>query len=362
MSGPLSGLRVVELVGLGPGPYGAMLLADLGCDVVAVDRPQAVAAIDTSKAPTSPFMRGKRGVALDLKQPGDVEALRTLMDAADVFVDPFRPGVCERLGVGPDDALARNPRLIYGRMTGWGQTGPWAHMAGHDIDYISLTGALHMIGPAGQKPAIPLNLIGDFAGGGMLLAMGVACAAFERSVSGKGQVIDAAMVDGAAMVLGPMFTAGTSPSWGPRGTNSLDGGSHFYNVYETSDGGYMAVGAIEPQFYAVLLHHLGIADDGGQWDQARWPGQTARFAEIFLTKTRAEWESVFAGTEACVAPVLAPTEVERHEHMAAREVVIRRNGVAQPNAAPRFSRSAPVVGEPVHPGTSTVAEILSSWG
>ena len=236
MKGPLAGLRVVELVGQGPGPYGAMLLADLGCDVVAVDR---AAAADTSRPATNPMARGKRSVVLDLKAPADREVLLTLLDQADVLIDPFRPGVCERLGVGPDVVTARNPRLIYARMTGWGQDGPWAQAAGHDIDYIALSGALHAIGYEGQPPTMPINLLGDFAGGGLVLAMGVACAAFERTQSGLGQVIDVAMVDGAAMIFGPFFSAVAGGGWGPRGTNHLDGAAPFYGVYETADGGWM---------------------------------------------------------------------------------------------------------------------------
>jgi len=359
VSGPLSGLRVVELVGLGPGPYCGMLLADLGADVVAVDRARVEGEALAVPA-TNPMTRGKRSVQLDLKAPGAIDELLGLVDQADALIDPFRPGVCERLGIGPDVALGRNPRLIYGRMTGWGQTGPWALAAGHDVDYIALSGALHAIGYAGQPPTMPINLLGDFAGGGLLLALGIASAAFERSVSGAGQVIDAAMVDGAAMIFGPFFAA-AERGWGPRGTNHLDGGSHFYNVYETSDGGWMAVGAIEPAFYAELLRVLGLDDDGRQWDATAWPAWKERLAGLFAERTRADWEAAFAGTEACVAPVLAPTEVEHHEHTAAREVVVRRNGVLQPNTAPRFSRTPGEVGEPCHAGTTALADVLSSW-
>ncbi len=356
MNGPLAGLRVVELVGQGPGPYCGMLLADLGCDVVAVDR----AVVDSTKPATNPMARGKRSVVLDLKEPVDRATLLELIDHADVLIDPFRPGVCERLGIGPEVAMARNPRLIYGRMTGWGQHGPWAQAAGHDIDYIALSGALHAIGYEGQPPTMPINLLGDFAGGGLVLAMGIACAAFERSRSGLGQVIDSAMVDGAALIFGPFFAAAAG-GWGPRGTNHLDGAAPFYNVYETADGGWMAVGAIEPQFHRAFRERLGLPDHGAQWQRDEWPATKQHYATLFRARSRAEWEQVFEGSEACVAPVLAPSEVPTHPHTAAREVVITRRGVPQPNTAPRFSRTPGSVGEACHPGAHSVTEVLSGW-
>jgi alpha-methylacyl-CoA racemase len=361
IGGPLAGLRVVELVGQGPGPYCGMLLADLGADVVAVDRPSEAAKVDRGRMATNPMMRGKRGVTLDLKNASDADTMRRLIEHADVFVDPFRPGVCERLGIGPDEMTERNPRLVYGRMTGFGQDGPLALAAGHDIDYIALSGALHMIGYEGQPPTMPINLLGDFAGGGLLLALGIAAAIVERAASGRGQVIDAAMVDGAAMVLGPFFVAAASGAWGERGTNHLDGGAHFYNVYETSDGKWVAVGAIEPQFYAELLSRLGLDDDGHQWDRARWPEWKQRLAGIFRTRTRDEWCDLLEGTEACFAPVLAPGEVASHRHMAARGTVVEINGVPQPQAAPRFSRTPASAGVPVHPGSHTADEVIESW-
>jgi alpha-methylacyl-CoA racemase len=360
MTGPLAGLRVVELVGQGPGPYCGMLLADLGADVVAVDRREVADRIDHGRTATNPMMRGKRGVALDLKTPADVESLLALTDVADVFVDPFRPGVCERLGVGPDVVCSRNPAMIYGRMTGFGQDGPLSQAAGHDIDYIALSGALHAIGFEGQPPTFPINLLGDFAGGGLLLALGIACAAFERSRSGRGQVIDAAMVDGAAMLLGPFFVAATAGSWGPRGTNHLDGAAPFYNVYETADGEWVAFGAIEPQFHRELYERLGL-DEPAQWDRAAWPGEKARLAAHVRTRTRAEWCESLEGYETCFAPVLAPAEVASHPHMAARGTVVEINGVSQVQAAPRFSRTAAAAGVPVHPGSHTIAEILTTW-
>jgi alpha-methylacyl-CoA racemase len=286
--------------------------------------------------------------------------MQSLLARADVFVDPFRPGVCERLGIGPDEMLAANDRLIYARMTGFGQSGPWAQAAGHDINYIALSGALHAIGYEGQPPTMPINILGDFAGGGLLLVAGVAAAAFERERSGRGQVIDVAMVDGAAMLLGPFFTALGSGMWGPRGTNHLDGGAHFYQVYETSDGEWMAVGAIEPQFYAELLAGLGI-DDVPQWDRRQWPANKARFAEMFRMKTRDEWCAVFEGVDACVSPVLAATEVGDHPHMRDRQSVLAINGALQAAPAPRFSRTPATAGVPVHPGADALDAVLSTW-
>lgn len=366
MSGPLSGVRVVELVGQGPGPYGAMILADLGADVVAVDRPETAARVDRSRPATNPMMRGKRGVSLDLKDADDRERLLELTDRADVFIDPFRPGVCERLGVGPSDLCDRNERLVYTRMTGWGQDGPWADLAGHDIDYIALSGALHVIGYEGQPPTMPVNLLGDFAGGGLLLAMGVASAIVERFTSGRGQVVDVAMVDGAAMILGPFFAAAANGFWGPRGTNHLDGGSHFYNVYRTADDRWVAVGAIEPQFYAELVERLGVADDeflapSRQNERRNWAQAKERMADVFATRTRADWEAVFTGSDACFAPVLEPTEVADHPHTRARGTTVQINGVLQAQAAPRFSRSPARARPPSHAGEHSVGEVLADW-
>lgn len=366
MPGPLAGVRVVELVGQGPGPYGAMILADLGADVVAVDRPEVAARAIRSRVATNPMMRGKRGVALDLKSPTDIDALLRLTDTADVVIDPFRPGVCERLGIGPDVLCARNPRLVFARMTGWGQDGPWAQRAGHDINYISLSGALHTIGYEGQPPTVPVNMLGDFAGGGLLLAMGVSAALVERTTSGLGQIIDVAMVDGAAMILGPFFVAATNGFWGERGTNHLDGGAHYYNVYATSDGGWVSVGAIEPQFYAELVNRLGVADDellapARQNDRTVWAEAKKRMATVFATRTRAEWEAVFEGSDACFSPVLSPTEVTTHPHTVARGVTVNVNGVTQAQSAPRFSRTVAGAGLPCHPGENTVDEILAGW-
>ena len=354
--GPLNGIRVIELAGQGPGPYCGMLLADLGGDVVVIDRPAEAAKADTSKPATNLFMRGKRSVALDLKQTEDVALLLCLLDEADVFIDPFRPGVCERLGIGPDVVCARNPRMIYGRMTGFGQEGPLAHAAGHDIDYIALSGALWLLGREGEKPTPPINLLGDFAGGGLMLAMGIAAAAFERSVSGLGQVIDAAMVDGAALVAAPFFPATSSGFWGPRGTNHIDTGAHFYEVYECADGAYVALGAIEPQFYAELLSKLELSPvEFPQWDRAQWPALKQRLAEVFLSRTRAAWCALLEGTESCFAPVLSPTEASQHPHNIARGTFVELNGVTLPGPAPRFSRTESVAGAQTHAGAHTEA-------
>ncbi|MFZ9083830.1 MAG: CaiB/BaiF CoA transferase family protein [Ilumatobacteraceae bacterium] len=365
-SGPLAGVRVVELVGQGPGPYGAMILADLGADVVAVDRPEVAARANRERPATNPMMRGKRGVALDLKSADDIERLLAMIDRADVFVDPFRPGVCERLGLGPDVLCARNTRLIYGRMTGWGQDGPLAHAAGHDINYIALSGALHTIGYEGQPPTMPINLLGDFAGGGLVLAFGVAAALVERQRSGRGQVIDTAMVDGAAMILGPFFSAVANGFWGPRGTNHLDGGAHFYNVYGTADGKWVSVGAIEPQFYAEFVQRLGVADEElfapeRQMDRSIWAEAKERVATVFASRSRDEWCAIFEGGDACFAPVLAPDEVPTHPHMSARGSTTTINGVLQAQPAPRFSRSSATAGEPCHPGSHDVDDVVASW-
>jgi alpha-methylacyl-CoA racemase len=334
--------------------------------VVAVDRPEVAVRANKDRPATNPMNRGKRGVALDLKNPEHRERLLAMIDRADVFIDPFRPGVCERLGLGPDELCTRNERLIYGRMTGWGQDGPMAQAAGHDINYIALSGALHTIGYEGQPPTMPINLLGDFAGGGLVLAFGVAAALVERNRSGRGQVIDTAMVDGAAMILGPFFSAVANGFWGPRGTNHLDGGAHFYNVFETSDGKWVSVGAIEPQFYAEFVQKLGASDDDllapdRQMDRSIWSAAKARVAGIFATRTRDEWCAIFDGSDACFAPVLAPDEVPNHPHTAARGTTTTINGVLQAQPAPRFSRSTTFAGVPCHPGAHDVDDVLASW-
>ena len=363
MPGPLEGLRVVEIVGLGPGPFCGMLLADMGAEVLRVDRVDAARAADHSRPATSAMDRGKQAIAVDLKHPDGVETLLRLMKSADVFFEVFRPGVAERLGFGPDVALARNPRLVYGRLTGWGQDGPYAQAAGHDIDYIALAGALEPLGRAGEKPTPPINVLGDFAGGGMLLAYGIACAIVERAHTGQGQVVDAAMVDGAAIMLTPFYGARASGFWGERGTNHLDTGAPFYEVYETADRKFVAVGTVEPKFYAELMSRLGLdVDLDAQYDKTRWPDEKKRVAEVFRTKTRDEWCALLEGTDACFAPVLTPLEAPDHPHNRARGTFLELAGVPQPAPAPRFGRSVTATPEAaVHPGTGTEA-VLTGWG
>jgi alpha-methylacyl-CoA racemase len=364
-TGPLAGLRVVELVGLGPGPFAGMLLADMGADVLRVDRLDAARAVDRSRPAASAMNRGKWSVAIDLKQPDGVGALLRLIERTDAFFEVFRPGVAERLGFGPDVCLARNPRLIYGRLTGWGQDGPYAQAAGHDIDYLALAGALEPLGRAGQPPTPPINVLADFAGGGMLLAFGIACAAFERESSGTGQVVDAAMVDGAALMLTPFYAGRASGFWGPRGTNFLDTGAPFYEAYETADGRWIAVGAIEPRFYAELLGRLGLIAEqtfAAQWDKEQWPAQKARLAEVFRTRTRAEWCRLLEHTDACFAPALDPVEAPEHPHHRARGSFLRVNGAPQPAPAPRYSRTPAAVDRPPTHSGDDDDEALAAWG
>jgi alpha-methylacyl-CoA racemase len=360
--GPLAGVRVVELAGLGPGPHGAALLADMGCDVVSVASPAQVAMVDTSRAATNPLARGKRSVVVDLKDPDGVDAVLSLVDAADVLIDPYRPGVCERLGIGREVVCGRNGGLVFARITGWGQDGPYARDAGHDLNYLAITGALHLFGyDDNEPPVMPLNVLADFAGGGMLLALGVSAALVERAASGQGQVLDVAMVDGVASLVGPFYFATANGAWGPRGTNMLDGGAHFYRVYRTADDKWMAVAAIEPQFYGALLDVLGLDNDPGQWDRASWPHWGERLADVFATATRQQWTERFAGVDACVTPVLDPVEAAGNVHLAERTTVIAPGGVPQAQVAPRFGRTPGVAGRPVHPGSHSVADIMSSW-
>ena len=364
VSGPLTGTRVVELVGLGPGPFCGMVLADLGAEVLRVDRADTAKALDRRRPATNAMHRSKRAIGLDLKAADGVDTLLRLVEQADAFFEVYRPGVAERLGIGPDVCLDRNPRLIYGRLTGWGQAGPLASTAGHDIDYLAVAGALEPLGRAGEPPTPPINVLGDFAGGGLLLALGIAAALFERERSGAGQVIDAAMVDGAAMLLTPFYAARASGSWGPRGTNLLDTGAPFYDVYETADHAWLAVGAIEEQFYAALLEGLGLTDAGlpAQMDRDGWPEVRARFAGVIRTRTRDEWVEHFARLDACVAPVLTPVEAPAHPQARARDAFLTMGGVPQPAPAPRFSRSTLAAPRsPEHPGASTT-DALAEWG
>ena len=350
----LQGVRVVELAGLAPGPFGCMVLADLGADVVRVDRPGG------PLLPPGPLDRGRRTVALDLKTRAGVADLLRLAASADVLVEGYRPGVAERLGFGPAECERINPGLVYARMTGWGQDGPLAARAGHDIDYIAVAGALEPLGRPGEPPHAPINLLGDFAGGGLLLAVGVLAALLERERSGAGQVVDAAMVDGSALLMTFLHGMSAAGAWrGGRGENLLDGGAPFYDTYRTSDGGYMAVGALEPPFFQALLDGLGVPGVLSQYDEAGWPAMRSLFAERFLSRTRDEWTAVFAARDACVAPVLSPAEAPAHPHNRARRTFLDVDGVTQPAPAPRFGRTPSR--EPRPPTAVTVAEVLAGW-
>ena len=363
--GPLQGLRVIELAGIGPCPMCAMLLAELGADVVRVDRP-ADSGLGIGMAPEHHLLnRSRPSIAVDLKHPAGVETVLRLVDRADALIEGFRPGVTERLGLGPADCAARNPRLVYGRVTGWGQDGPLARAAGHDLNYIALTGALDAIGRRGGPPTPPLNLVGDFGGGALYLALGVVAALYEARESGRGQTVDAAMVDGAASLMTAAYAlraAGIGD--GPRGENILDSGAHFYDVYETRDGRYVSVAPVEPKFYAELLDRIGL--DAGtaphSTDRADWPASKARLAALFRTRTRDEWCALLEGTDACFAPVLGMDEAHRHPHNAARDTFVERDGIVQPNAAPRFDRTpSGIRSSPSAPGTGTRA-VLAEWG
>ena len=340
--GPLSGVKVVELQGIGPGPYCGMMLADMGAEIIRVDRAGS-AGQPANK--TDILARGRKSIAVDLKQADGVETVLKLVEWADVLIEGFRPGVMERLGLGPDVCLERNPKLIFGRMTGWGQTGSMASAAGHDINYISLSGALHAIGPEGQKPVPPLNLVGDFGGGGMLLAFGIAAALYETSKSGQGQVIDAAMTDGSALLMNAIFGIMNTGRWAPeRGTNLLDGGAHFYGTYETADGKWISIGSIEPQFYALLLEKTGLAGDDSlpkQMSRDDWPQLKVKLTEVFKGKTRDEWDAIMFGTDICYAPILTFEEAIENEHNVGRSTFVEQEGVKQAAPAPRFSRTEP---------------------
>jgi alpha-methylacyl-CoA racemase len=397
-SGPLAGLRVVEIASLAPAPFAVTMLADLGADVVRIDRParatpttgpstSADVGTDHARAdaaarpPTSgrggptrsatvpTLSRSRRSVAIDLKDPSAAEQVLSLTDRADVLVEGFRPGVCERLGIGPDVACARNPRLVYGRMTGWGQDGPMAQRAGHDLTYLALSGALHPLGPAGQPPIPPLNYVADFGGGGMLLAMGVVAALVERERSGKGQVVDAAMVEGAGLMTLLLHGLRAGGMWSDeRGTNLLDGSAPFYTTYRCADDNWLAVAALEPEFYAQLLDGLEIADVDlpAQYDPAGWPRLRTVLSAAVATRTRDEWAAVFAGRDACAAPVLSPAEAAGHPHLAARGSFTDVAGLVQPAPAPRFSRTpsplpTPAPGQPGGPAPCSVADVLASW-
>ena len=360
--GPLAGVRILEFEAIGPAPFAGMLLADMGADVLVVDRPGDSGLGLKRERWFDVMMRGKRSVCLDLKAPGSAQVALDLIEKADALIEGFRPGVMERLGLGPDAALERNPRLVYGRMTGWGQDGPLAPRAGHDINYIALAGVLNAFGRKGEAPVPPLNLVGDFGGGGMLLGFGVACALFEAQRSGKGQVVDAAMIDGASL-LAAMFSGFLAAgSWSEeRGANILDTGAPWYDVYETKDGKYVSIGAIEPKFFAELVERLGIADVPPQNDRNRWPEMRALFARTFKTRTRDEWSDVFEGSDACFAPVLSFSESRAHPHNRARRSSISVSNVEQPAPAPRFSRTRAEIGRPPPQRGEGGAAALTDW-
>jgi len=363
--GPLQGIRVLEFEAIGPGPFAGMLLADMGADVLVIDRPAAADLGLKRERWYDVMMRGKRSVTLDLKGKNAPEVALELVSRSDALIEGFRPGVMERLGLGPEAALARNPKLVYGRMTGWGQDGPLAARAGHDINYIALAGVLHAVGRRGEAPVPPLNVVGDFGGGGMLLGFGVACALLEASRSGKGQVVDAAMVEGASL-LAAMFSGFLATNnWSEeRGVNILDGGAPWYDVYETKDGKYVSIGAIEAKFYAELVSRLNLRSEElpGQYERARWPRMREIFARAFRARTRDEWCRVFEGSDACFAPVLTFSESRHHAHNAARQSFVEVAGVAQPAPAPRFSRTPGAVRRaPPARGEGGLAA-LSDWG
>lgn len=363
MSGPLDGVVVIELAGLGPAPFCGMVLADLGAEVIRIDRPGG-GSVPIGSKENDVLNRGKRSVAIDLKHEAGAEVVLALVGSADALIEGFRPGVAERLGVGPGTCLARNPSLVYARMTGWGQEGPMSAMAGHDIDYIALSGVLHAIGPA-DRPSPPLNLVGDFGGGGMMLAMGVLAAVIHSRAGGEGQVVDAAMVDGSALLMASHHGFLADGWWtAQRESNLLDGGAPFYTTYQTSDGGHMAVGALEPQFFSALLDGLEIDPGavGAQHDRDAWPHMRTRFAERFMTKTRAEWTERFDGTDACVAPVLTMSEAPGHPHNAVRGTFVEVAGVIQPGPAPRFSGSPALIEGPASPPGADTDSVLAAAG
>lgn len=366
-TGPLAGYRIVEIAGIGPGPFAAMMLADMGAEVIRVERTQAV----RGPAPDEPhydvLLRGRRNIAIDLKRSDGLETLLGLIEHADALIEGFRPGVMERLGIGPDICLQRNPKLVFGRMTGWGQQGPYSMAAGHDINYIALAGALAHFARAGEAPVPPLNMVGDFGGGGMFLAYGVVCALLEAQKSGEGQVIDAAMVDGVAVLMSMFWAFRQVEHFNENepGTNLLDTGAHFYDVYQCADGKYVSIGSIEPQFYALLLDKTGLTNDPAfatQMDSSQWPALKVRLAEVMGTKTSHEWCTLMEGTDICFAPVLTMSQAAQHPHNVERKMFIDIAGVKQPAPAPRFSRTpnaAPT--PPAHPGQHS-REILADWG
>jgi alpha-methylacyl-CoA racemase len=363
--GPLSGVKIVELAGIGPGPFAGMLLSDMGADIVRIDRAQQVNPGSFDKPNLEPLYRGRRSIGVDLKNPEGVETVLKLVEQADALFEGFRPGVTERLGLGPDACLARNPKLVYGRMTGWGQDGPMAQAAGHDINYIALAGALAHFGREGGKPTPPINLVGDFGGGGMFMAFGIVCGVLEARASGKGQVIDVAMVDGSATLMSMMWGLKKIGFWDEQlGQNVLDTGAPFYDTYETADGKFISLGSLEPQFYAELIQRIGWEGEElpFQMDRTGWGTLREKFTALFKTKTRDEWDKILLGTDACYAPVLTMSEAADDPHMKARNTIINRGGVDQPAPAPRFSRTAgEIERDAPWPGQHT-DEALTDWG
>jgi len=367
MTGPLAGYRIIEIAGIGPGPFAAMMLADMGAEVIRVERAQSTKGPSPDRPHVDVTLRGRRSIAIDLKHADGVATLLDLVERADALIEGFRPGVMERLGAGPDECRSRNPKLVYGRMTGWGQDGPYADAAGHDINYISLAGVLAHFRRAGQPPTPPLNMVGDFGGGGMFLAFGVVCALLEAQRSGAGQVVDAAMVDGSAVLM-TMFwmlkDVGLFDELAP-GSNLLDSGAPFYDAYECSDGKFVSIGSIEPQFYAELIRLLELGDDAAfanQMDTSSWPDLKVRLGDRFKTRTRDEWCELMEMTDVCFAPVLTLTEAAEHPHNVERQTFVEANGKLQPAPAPRFSRTAPVIGSaPAFAGQHS-REILDDWG
>ena len=357
--GPLTGVKIIELAGIGPGPFCGMLLSDMGAEVIRVDR--AGGKLHGQDVLT----RGRKSIAVDLKSEAGKEVILKLCESSDALFEGFRPGVTERLGIGPDECMARNGKLVYGRMTGWGQEGPMSQAAGHDINYIALSGALSAIGPKNGKPVPPLNLVGDFGGGGMVLAFGIVCGILEAKNSGEGQVVDTAMVDGAAILMSMFYTMNAAGAWSPeRGTNLLDTGAHFYDSYETSDGEYISIGSIEPQFYALLVEKAGLDPEefSAQMDRSRWPDYKQKVTDVFKSRTREEWCEIMEGSDVCFAPVLSLTEASEHPHNKHRNTFTELDGVLQPAPAPRFSRTEPeLTRSSRHPGEDTV-EVLKAAG
>ncbi|OIQ96267.1 E-cinnamoyl-CoA:R-phenyllactate CoA transferase [mine drainage metagenome] len=364
MKGPLRGLRVIEMAGIGPAPFCAMMLADMGAEILRIQRPQPEASAPRESRQSDVMARGRRSLTIDLHAPGGAARVLDLLDSADILIEGFRPGVMERLGLGPDICLARRPGLIYGRMTGWGQSGPLSACAGHDVNYIALSGALHAIGRPDQGPTLPLNYIGDFGGGGMMLAFGIVCAVLEARQSGQGQVVDAAMSDGAALLSSMMYGMHADGKWSnQRGDNLLDGGAHFYNTYACADGKHIAIGAIEPQFYRLLLERCGIdeQDQPAQMDTGKWPELKRRFADLFRTRTRQEWCALLEATDACFAPVLDWDEAPQHPHNQARQTFVTIDGVVQPAPAPRFSRTPPAMPASAQALAADACTVVLEW-